>query len=323
MRFRKRTKDKPTRIFFCTDLHGSEVCFRKMLHAPKAYEANVVIMGGDCTGKMIVPIVEYADGTVRSEWNGVEHLLDGEEQITELEKRIRNSGLYPVRLTEAEVERLQADPDLRERTFHDVMLETLARWLDLAEDRLAGTGVRLIMTPGNDDEVSVDPLIEGSDFVEAGDGKVLVIDDTYELLSVSWSNPTPWDTPRECSEEELEQKIESLASQIENMENAIFNLHPPPYGSGLDLAPEIESEGKLRRGGAVMTSVGSTAVADVINRHQPLLSLHGHIHESKAVQRLGRTVAINPGSSYGDGSLQGVIVDLRPGEVEKYVPVTG
>lgn len=320
---RRAKKQKPTRIFFCTDLHGSEVCFRKMLHAPSVYKADVLIMGGDCTGKMVVAIVEHPDGTVRCTWNGVEHLLESEEKIAELEKRIRDSGLYPVRLTAAEVEKLQADPDLREELFSERMLGTLTRWIELAEERLAGTGVRLIMTPGNDDELTVDPVIASSDYVEAGDGQVLTLGDGFELLSVSWSNPTPWDTPRECSEEELAERIKAVADKISNPENAIYNLHPPPFGSGLDLAPEIESEGKLTRGGAVMTSVGSTAVADAINQDQPLLSLHGHIHESKAIQRLGRTVAINPGSSYGDGTLQGVIVDLQEGKVERYVPVTG
>jgi Icc-related predicted phosphoesterase len=294
-----------------------------MLHAPSVYKADVLIMGGDCTGKMVVAIVEDANGTMRCTWNGVEHLLESEEKVTELEKRIRDSGLYPVRLTAAEVEKLQADPELREELFSEEMLGTLSRWIELAEERLAGSGVRLIMTPGNDDEVTVDPVIASSDYVEAGDGEVLTLGDEFELLSVSWSNPTPWDTPRECSEEELADKIKAVASKISNPENAIYNLHPPPFGSGLDLAPEIESEGKLTRGGAVMTSVGSTAVADAINQDQPLLSLHGHIHESKAIQRLGRTVAINPGSSYGDGSLQGVIVDLLNGKVERYVPVTG
>jgi Icc-related predicted phosphoesterase len=311
------------RIFFCTDLHGSEVCFRKMLHAPEAYDASIVIMGGDCTGKMMVPVVESNQGAVRCEWAGVIHECADGEESAKLERRIRDSGLYPVRMDQNEHQRLLANPEAREALFKGVMLETLKGWVATGEERLAGKGVRLIMTPGNDDEFSVDDVLRASSFVETGDGKILDLGDGHQMLSLSWSNPTPWDTPRECSEEKLAGMIDDLAAQLDDVGRSVFNIHVPPLGSGLDLAPELDDEGQMVRGGAVLASVGSSAVLEAIERHQPLLSLHGHIHESRAIQRIGRTVAINPGSSYGDGSLQGVIVDLKGGKVKRYVPVTG
>jgi Icc-related predicted phosphoesterase len=312
-----------TRLFFCTDLHGSEVCFRKFLHAGSVYGAGVVIMGGDCTGKMIIPLVETGAGEYQCEWAGDTVRLGSEEELAEQEKMIKNNGFYPVRLSAAEMERLAADGDGVSALFTETMVHTLEGWTALAAERLADSDIKVIITPGNDDEFDVDDVLVASEFIEAAEGRVVRIDDEHEMLSVGWSNPTPWDTPRECSEEELAGKIHELAGQVENMETAIFNIHVPPYGTGLDSAPELEQGTRVKRGGTIMAAVGSTAVRDAILDYQPLLSLHGHIHESRGMQKLGRTVAINPGSAYSDWTLQGVIVDLDGDEVERYVPTTG
>jgi Icc-related predicted phosphoesterase len=312
-----------TRVFFCTDLHGSEVCFRKFLSAGAVYQANVVIMGGDCTGKMIVPLVHNGNGHYHGEWSGRRVDTDSSEDLAEEERRIRNSGFYPIRMEEETVQELRGDPEKLDKLFSDVMTETLQSWLILAQQRLQGKGLRVILTPGNDDLFEVDDVLQRSPFVEAADGKIVVIDDRHEMLSLSWSNPTPWDTPRECSEEELAAKIHAQADQIQDMENAIFNIHVPPYGTGLDSAPELEEGTKVKRGGTMFKSVGSTAVRDAIMEYQPLLTLHGHIHESRGMQKLGRTVSVNPGSSYSDGVLQGVLIDIENKKVKRYVPVTG
>jgi Icc-related predicted phosphoesterase len=311
------------RLFFCTDVHGSEVCFRKFLSAGKVYDASVVILGGDCTGKMIIPLVSDGNGGYHCSWSGGEVDVNTAEEIEELERQIQNNGLYPARMDQTERDRLQSDPDALSSLFSQVMEETLRRWLALAEDRLKPMGLRVIFTPGNDDEWGVDEVLKESSFVEAPEGHITRIGD-HEMLSLAWSNHTPWDTPRECSEEELAEKIRVLAEQIEDMENAIFNIHVPPHGTGLDNAPELdEGASRMKRGGSVMKPVGSTAVRDAILEYQPLLTLHGHIHESRGVQRLGKTVVINPGSAYSDWTLQGVIVDLEDHKVARFVPTTG
>jgi uncharacterized protein len=312
-----------TRIFFCTDLHGSEICFRKFLHAGAAYEAGVVIMGGDCTGKMIVPMVQNGDGGLHLEWAGQQLHLTGEEEIAEQEKMIKNNGFYPVRIDAAEMEALNADPERVAALFTQTMVDTLRGWTALAKERLGDSGLTVVITPGNDDEFEVDDVLRESDFIEAAEGRVVRIDGEHEMLSLGWANPTPWETPRECSEEELAEKIRVLAEQIEDMERAIFNIHVPPHGTGLDSAPELEGGTKMKRGGAIQAAVGSTAVYEAIAHYQPLLSLHGHIHESRGMQKIGRTVAINPGSAYADWTLQGVIVDIDGATVERYVPTTG
>jgi Icc-related predicted phosphoesterase len=312
-----------SRLFFSTDLHGSEVCFRKFLHAGQVYDASVVIMGGDCTGKMLIPVVATgSDGEHRVTWNGETLMLTG-DSLDEVQRRIRDSGMYPVRMSLQEFEALQSDSERRVAAFRAAMTDTLRGWMELAADRLERSGKRMIVTPGNDDEFEVDDVLRASTFVEAPEGRVIMIDDEHELLSLGWSNKTPWQTPRECSEEELAEKIRVLAEQVHDMDRAIFNIHVPPYGTGLDEAPELAEGARLVRGGAVKRAVGSTAVRDALLKYQPMLSLHGHVHESRGIQRLGRTVAINPGSAYGDSVLQGVVVDVEGAVVKRYVPVTG
>jgi Icc-related predicted phosphoesterase len=311
------------RLFFCTDVHGSEVCFRKFLSAGRVYEASVVIMGGDCTGKMIIPVVSDGNGGYRCSWSGGNVEVHTPEELADLERQIQDNGLYPARMDAAERQRLQGDPEMLSALFSQLMAETLRRWLALAEERLKDSGQRVIFTPGNDDEWAVDDVLRESSFVESPEGTITRIG-AHEMLSLGWANETPWDTPRECPEDELAEKIAALADQIEDMDNAIFNIHVPPYGTGLDNAPELdEGATRVKRGGSILKPVGSTAVRDAILEYQPLLSLHGHIHESRGVQKLGKTVVINPGSAYSDSTLQGVIVDLDDKKVTRYVPTTG
>lgn len=311
----------PTRLFFATDLHGSEVCFRKFLHAGPAYKATTVIMGGDCTGKMLVPVVATPEGH-RVMWQG-EQLTFAEDDggLAEVEKQIDDSGFYATRLSPEEYARMSADPEVMHARFTQEMCGRLERWCALAAERLGDSGVRMIASPGNDDEVEVDQVLIDAAFVEPGEDHIVRIGD-HEMISICWSNPTPWDTPRECSEEELAAKIDAAAAGIEDMPNAIFNIHVPPYGTGLDEAPKLDHEQRMEAAGS-MAAVGSTAVRDSILKHQPLLSLHGHIHESKGVQKLGRTTCINPGSVYGEGALQGVTVDLADQRVTSYSLTAG
>lgn len=312
-----------TRIFYCTDLHGSEICFKKFLSAGKVYEADVLLMGGDCTGKMVIPVIDRGDGSFICSTSDGEQVVNDNGELSDLETRIKNDGLYPVRMTAEERANYASDPQALKGLFEQVMVSTLSSWMELAKTRLGESGLQVIVTPGNDDEFSVDAVIEGSDFIEAGEGRILRLGDRHEMLSVGWANETPWDTPRETTEDELAKKIAALAEQIEDMDNAIFNIHVPPYGTGLDDAPELEDAETVKRGGGIMKAVGSTAVRDAILEYQPLLSLHGHIHESRGVQKLGRTTAINPGSTYNDWSLQGVIVDLDDKQVTRQMPTTG
>ena len=295
------------KIFFATDLHGSEMCWRKFLTASRFYDADILICGGDMTGKAIVPIVQengHYTVTLGGETQSVEAA-----QVPDVEAQIRRKGYYPLQMSVERLHELDQDPAKRTVTFQQVMLDGVDRWMGMAAEKLRGSGIRIFVCPGNDDEMEVDDVIRRSDVVELGEGRVLDIDG-FSMISTGWSNHTPWNTHREETEEKLGERIEAMASQLPDASKAIFNLHCPPFKSGLDEAPAIDADLRLLHGGRALRPVGSTAVREAIERHQPMISLHGHIHESKGAVKIGKTLSINPGSSYEEGMLMGAIVQL-------------
>jgi Icc-related predicted phosphoesterase len=311
------------KIFFATDIHGSEVCWRKFLNSAAFYKADLVVLGGDVTGKAMVPVTShngYWQVTVR----GQTYRLETREELEAMLTRIRNSGFYPAMVTPDELQHLSQEEGAVDRRFTTEMISSLDRWLDMADGKLKGGQIPCILNGGNDDIWEIDDVIDQSPCVTFGEGKALDLDG-FHLISMGWTNPTPWDTFREAPEDQLAAKIEAVAAQVPDMERTIFNFHAPPYGTGLDEAPALDASLRPTHGGAVMKAVGSTAVRDAIKKHQPLLSVHGHIHESRGIKRMGRTMAINPGSVYGDGVLQGAVIDLDPkkGKVAKYILVNG
>jgi len=297
------------------------MCWRKFLNAAKFYDADVLICGGDMTGKAIVPIVEE-DGHFAITMGGQTQTV-GPDQVGDVEGQVRRKGYYPLRMSVERLHELDRDPEQRAETFQLVMLEGVQRWMEMAKDKLGGSGVRIYVCPGNDDEMEVDDVVRKSEMVQLGEGQMLEIDG-FSMISTGWSNHTPWNTHREETEEQLGERIEAMAKQVPDPSRAIFNLHCPPFKSGLDEAPAIDADLKLLHGGRALRPVGSTAVRQAIEKHQPLLSLHGHIHESKGAVKLGKTLSINPGSSYEEGMLMGAIIQLDPKKgVKSYQLVNG
>ena len=294
---------------------------QRFLNAAKFYGADVLICGGDMTGKAIVPIVaENGHYTVTL---GGERQAVTADQVAEVEGNIRRKGYYPLQMTVERLQELDHDPAKRAECFQEVMLEGVDRWMKLAADKLRGTGIRCFVCPGNDDEMEVDDVIRRAELVELGEGRLVEIEG-FAMISTGWSNPTPWKTHREESEEELAKRIDAMASQVPDQSHAIFNLHCPPFKSGLDEAPAIDADLRLLHGGRALRPVGSTAVREAIERHQPLLSLHGHIHESKGALKIGKTLSINPGSAYEEGMLMGALIQLDPKKgIKSYQLVNG
>jgi Icc-related predicted phosphoesterase len=311
------------RIFFATDIHGSEVCWRKFLNAGKFHKADVLIMGGDMTGKAMVPIVQSNGGwevTLQEQ----RHELHGEDELVAMEKRIRDRGYYPIRLTRDELQAWSADQALVDARFKDEMLRSVEAWMALADERLGGTGIRCVVSPANDDMFEIDPIIDRAEHVQLGEANTIQLDG-FTLVSTGWANPTPWNTFRELPEDELRTRIDGLVATVPDRQRAIFNFHAPPYASNLDAAPQLDADMKYVAGGQALVPVGSKAVRESILDYGPALSLHGHIHEGKGAVKLGRTLAVNPGSSYEDGVLQAAIVDLdaKKGEVKRYLLING
>jgi Icc-related predicted phosphoesterase len=311
------------RIFFATDIHGSEVCWRKFLNAGAFHKADVLIMGGDMTGKAMVPIVRKNGGWELT-LQGQRHLLTSEDELTAMEKRISDRGYYPIRLEPDEITAWNADQSLVDARFKDEMLRNVERWMALADERLEGKGIRCIVSPANDDMFEIDPIIASAKLVELGEANTIALDG-ISLVSTGWANPTPWKTFRELPEDELRARIDELVANVADPRRAIFNFHAPPYGSNLDNAPKLDADLKYVSGGQALIPVGSRAVRDAINAYSPVLSLLGHIHEGRGAVKIGRTLAVNPGSTYEDGVLQAAIVDLdvKKGEVKRYLLING
>jgi len=310
-----------TRIFLATDMHGAEVTYRKFISAVKMYEANIAILAGDITGKVIVPIVNQPDGTYVAIHMGQKNVMRTKEEVDALKARVRFAGYYPFDARPSEIELYESgklDPKTR---WKELTCTVLKEWLDLAEKHLRSAGVKFYLMPGNDDEYYIDDVIKGNAYVINPSDKVRYIDEYHEMINLPYANMTPWKCPRDLPEEQLYEKIRELAKQVKDMEKCIFNIHVPPYGTTLDQAPVIDEGMQLRAG--EMTPVGSTAVIKAIKEFQPLLGLHGHIHESRAIERIGRTVCINPGSEYGEGIIHGALIDLEKGKIKNTVLTTG
>jgi len=315
---------RPLRIFFATDIHGSETCFRKFINAGQAYQADALVMGGDITGKMIVLLVAGAGGIWSVQWLGARRTVTGDE-LAALEKEISMAGCYPYRTTPEEVAALEADPDELKRVFRTTMQEAVRRWLLLAEERLRGTGIECYVTPGNDDDLFVDQAFASLNGVTNPESRLVHIKGEVEMISSGYSNRTPWNSPRELEEEQLAEKISALAAQLQAPQRAIFNFHCPPYDVGLDTAPRLDATLKpvTGIGGVQMIPVGSTAVLEAITHFRPLLGLHGHIHESRGAVKVGPTLCVNPGSEYTEGILRGCLVLLDGKRVRDYLLTSG
>jgi Icc-related predicted phosphoesterase len=312
-----------TKIYFATDIHGSDICWKKFVNAGKYYDANVLILGGDVTGKGMVYAVEQTDGSYKATFMGKEYLLKTSDEIANFENNVRMYGFYPFKTTKDELEKLSKSEEMRHDVFLNLMIETVRRWIAFAEQKLKGSNISLYVTAGNDDEFAIDSVLKESDVVVHADQRVVEIDSDHEMISSSYSNVTPWHCPRDITEEELEKKIETMTVRVKNMKSCIFNLHVPPINSTLDNAPVLDENLMPIDAGQRIEGVGSTAVRNAIERHQPLLALHGHIHESKGFTNIGRTMCMNPGSTYSEGMIQGVVVRITKDRIDGYWPVQG
>src|SRR5579859_1480270 len=310
------------KIFFATDIHGSEICWRKFLNAAAFYKADMVVLGGDVTGKVMIPILSFP-GYWEVSWNGQRMRLETRAELDDIMRKIRDRGSYPAVMAPDELDELKTEEAI-DRRFAKEMTHGLDRWLDMADAKLNHGKVPCILNGGNDDIWEIDEIIEHSPSVAFAESKVLDLGGFY-LVSMGWTNPTPWNTFREAPEDVLRSKIDGIVAGVPDTGRAIFNFHAPPYNTGLDDAPALDENLRVTHGGAVMKPVGSTAVREAIQHYQPILSVHGHIHESRGVTRLGRTMAVNPGSSYTDGVLQGELLELNPkkGKVTMHQLVSG
>jgi len=311
------------KLYFATDIHGSEKCWKKFINASKFYEADVLILGGDMTGKAIIPIIAQGGGRYKVTLLDQETILESKEQVDKMVATIMDRGYYPYVTDPDEVAEISSTPGLSDQLFLKEAMKTMQRWMEYADARLEGAHLPCYVCPGNDDMFEIDDIIKQSQHVELVEGKIIQLDEHHEMINAGWSTPTPWITPREESEDQLRQRIQVMIDQLKDVKNSVFNIHNPPYGSGLDEAPELTKDLRPAYAGRSLISVGSHAVLDLIEKYEPLLGLFGHIHEGKGTRKYKRTLCINPGSMYEQGMLHGAVVELKPKKVGNYILTTG
>ncbi len=312
-----------TKLFFATDIHGSDICWSKFLNAGKFYEADVLILGGDMTGKAVVPFIHQGGKNYRVTLLEQLFQISSEDELQDMIKRVRSRGYYPYLTNPDEISELEQDPEKVHQVFLQEVLRVVQQWMDLADKKLDGTDMKVYCCPGNDDMDEVDAIVRSSRRVILAEGQVTPLDGVHEMIASGWSNRTPWDTHREEDEDQLALRYEAMICQLKDPHNAIFNVHVPLYKSGLDEAPELDKDLRPVLAGQSLQPVGSKALRDAILKHQPLLGLHGHIHEGRGATRVGKTLCINPGSMYEQGTLLGTIVKLGKGKIENYVLTSG
>jgi Icc-related predicted phosphoesterase len=308
------------KFFFVTDIHGSNTCYRKYLNALKVYNVDVGILLGDLTGKVLVPLIEKTGGGWETTLMGQYTEVYTNDELDKLKKTIELMGYYWVHQTKDEYQDYKSEPKKIDALFKELVLQRMKEWMVLAEERLKDTTYKVYMAPGNDDYFEIDKIIEDSSAIVNCNNKNVMVGE-HEMVTFCYANPTPWNTPREKPDEELEPMLESLISTVKDRSNAIFNFHAPPFGFGLDLAPKLDEN--LVQAADHKIHVGSVAVTKMIQKYQPLLGLHGHIHESRGVQKIHKTTIINPGSEYSEGILKGVVIVLEKGKVKDYIFTNG
>jgi uncharacterized protein len=305
---------KNTLVYFVSDLHGSSLCFRKFVNSTQVYKPTVLVLGGDVAGKAIQSIVRGPGGRWNCTFVGTRYELDDGPELADLERLIADHGYYPYRAEPGELEAMEAAGTLDE-LFLRLMRERLAEWLDIADTRLRPKGVPLYLMLGNDDPVELGEMLDQAPWGVHAEGKVVMLDDEHEMISWGYANPTPWHTYREEDEQQLTAAYTAMADKLQRPERAVFNLHPPPYGTQLDEAPELDDNLRVQAvlGQVQYVPVGSTAVREIELERQPLVGLHGHIHEASGIRRLGkrRTLVVNPGSDYSTGALNGALISLN------------
>jgi Icc-related predicted phosphoesterase len=316
---------KLMRILYGSDFHGSDTVFRKFIASGLQYKADVLMVGGDVTGKAMVPVVHQGQGRYVGSWFGKEAAACNPEELGKIKKDISSIGFYPIVLEKDEAEELESQSEKMAARFEKEMCQRVREWMILAEEKLKPQNMILYFMAGNDDLASIDEVVAEFKSIRNPDMTHSEIEGGYEVVGLSNANMTPWRCARDVEEDILEQKLDQLAGMIQKPEHSITILHVPPFSSGLDICPDLDENLKIITSGGqvVMKSAGSFAVKAFIEKVQPMLSLHGHIHESPGHVHIGRTLSINAGSEYAEAILKAAIINLEDGKVKGHLLISG
>ncbi|HLX34737.1 MAG TPA: hypothetical protein VKR30_05775 [Candidatus Limnocylindrales bacterium] len=322
---------KPFRLYVCSDIHASERAWRKLINATRGnvYGVDAVLIAGDLTGKALVPVVRGEDPKEPDTWTatvlGQHRVARSDDELQALERSIADLGYYAVRLTPDERAAMERDETVVRSHFDEQIARRINDWMALAAERLDGSQVPVYLMPGNDDDRLIDPLLEQSTYCQDVNERVVELTPWHQLVSMGWSSPTPWHTPRELPEEEFLDRLSGLLAGVRDPRKTVMMTHVPPYDSGLDTAPLLSPDlrPQVTAGDLMRGPVGSTGVRAAIEQFRPVLGVHGHIHESGGERRIGDTLCVNAGSEANHGVLRGYLVDLDANGVVRSLRVEG
>jgi Icc-related predicted phosphoesterase len=306
--------------YFTGDVHGSEITFKKVLKAGKFYDVNAVIVAGDLVGKGMIPITKIPSG-YECEFGGEHRVLSTESELASMIEMIGNSGFYHYVTTKDELADLYSNQEKADQLVNKLLDERMTNWVEQMEASTKRDGITYYVSPGNDDPYSIDPILSGSALVVNPEERLVALHDKIDLLTCGWTNPTPWNTERELPEDKLFERLEGLVKLVPDVKKCIFSFHAPPFRTKLDVAPTLDKNLRMQSGlgGSPFQNVGSTAVRAIIEKYPPLVSVHGHIHESPGRDNIGKTCCFNAGSEYAQGVLRGIILIFNIDKQAKYV----
>ena len=299
------------RILFISDIHSSLSIWEKALDYCANHNVELLILSGDHDGKLFIPIVSTSEGCY-AKLHEQSYSFNDINEVKQFRYDKSLYGIYSKEMEITEVEKLRNDSAYLENVFHDVILEHMTMLMNLLTSKILPPNLKIIVSLGNDDPYYLDDLINKyqTDQILIGINNCFYIDE-YCVVNFEYTQPTPWETPRELSENIIEKKIDTLL-MLNRSEYYLFNFHCPPYNTLIDCAPKIDKNFKpvIRGGELVNSHVGSKAIRRIIEKYQPICSLHGHVHESPGKFNINKTICFNPGSEYERGILRGYIIEI-------------
>ena len=296
--------------------------FRKFLNAPEMYGINTVILAGDLSGKGFALVEHDGSENYKTQIYNEDWTASGAEQFELLKRKMTTLGFYFRIGTNSELEDYRGNLKLCQQEYDRLAAERMTDWIRRIEEKFRPAGIKIFILAGNDDGNNIKQTFEESDYIINAEDQIVMVTENNEMLSEGHSNPTPWNTPREVSEEELAKLLQAKIDQLENPEKSVFNIHVPPIGTIIDSVTDIDPK-TLKRDLRRIKGAGSSAVREAIEKYQPLVGLHGHIHESRGEFKLGSTLCLNPGSEYAEGILRGAIVAIDDKKLRGYQFTSG
>ena len=157
--FRRKRSETSFSLYYASDVHGSDVCWRKFLGARRHYKADAIVMGGDLTGKAVVPVTDDGGGRYHATFLGEAQNATTAEDLEQLLAAVRYNGMYPWIASAADITAAANDSELRARVFEGAILDELRRWCQMAAERYADDPGRVWVIAGNDDPWECDAVL--------------------------------------------------------------------------------------------------------------------------------------------------------------------